>query len=390
MAQTKRKDTKGRVLEKGESQRKDGTYMYRWTDASQKRQTVYAKTLNELREIELEVTRIEEISKLSWEKGKLKVRELVALYRKLHTSAKITTQQKYKYFDGLIEKINLGDVQIKDIRTSTAKEYMLLLSGMGYSYGSIQGFKSTLSPIFQMAVEDDYIVKNPFDFQLCNIIDDDRKERTSISHEQERDYLEFVKSHGIFRHAYEDILILLRTGMRVSELYGLTFKDLDFKNRRIYVNKQLHYIDGEYVIMTTKSKAGIRTLAMDEEVRKSFMKKFTEPRPKVEFIVNGYSGFVFMNRLGRPKIRKNLQMTMREIKIKREKQGLTDFSEITPHVLRHTFCSRMIENGIDPKTLQILMGHSDIGTTLNVYTHVDPEVAAKSMENIMLASVANH
>ncbi|MDD5901710.1 MAG: site-specific integrase [Lachnospiraceae bacterium] len=390
MAQAKRKDTKGRVLEKGESQRKDGTYMYRWTDASQKRQTVYAKTLNELREIELEVTRIEEISNLSWEKGKLKVRELVALYREIHKNAKLTTQQKYKYFDGLIEKINLGDVQIKDIKTSTAKSYMLLLSGMGYSYGSIQAFKSTLSPIFQMAVEDDYIIKNPFNFQLCNIIDDDRKERTAMTHEQERDYLEFVKNHGIFRHSYEDILILLRTGMRVSELYGLTFKDLDFKNRRIYVNKQLHYLEGKYVIMTTKSKAGVRTLAMDEEVRKAFMKKFAEPRPKVEFVVDGYSGFVFMNRQGRPKIRKNLQMTMREIKLKREKQGLTDFSEITPHVLRHTFCSRMIENGIDPKTLQILMGHSDIGTTLNIYTHVDPEVAAKSMETIMLARVANH
>ena len=388
MAQIRRKDSKNRVLEKGESQREDGTYMYRWTDLSKKRQTIYANTLAELREKELEITRTEKISGLSLDKDKMTVAELVKLHREMHV-AKATTRKKYEYYDTLMDKIGLSNVQIRDIKTSVAKSYMLRLSDMGYSYGTIQNFKASLSPAFQMAVEDDYIIKNPFHFELHHIIDDDRKERFALSEEQEKAYLDFVKSHGIFRHSYADILTLLNTGLRVSELYGLTFKDLDFKNNRIYVNKQLHYIDGEYVILSPKSKAGTRVLAMTPEVREVLKSQYMKPRPTVQRIVDGHSGFVFINKHGNPKYRKNLQATMASIRDKYAELGLGDFSDVTPHVLRHTFCSRMIDKGIDVKTLQILMGHSDIGTTLDVYTHKDPEEVAKAMENLLLPHAQN-
>ena len=90
-----RKDNKGRVLEKGESQRNDGTYMYRWTDLSKKRQTIYARTLNELRQKELQVTKTEIISGVSWESNKITVRELIDRYLSLK-KVRITTEQKYR------------------------------------------------------------------------------------------------------------------------------------------------------------------------------------------------------------------------------------------------------------------------------------------------------
>lgn len=378
----RRKDTKGRVLEKGESQRKDGTYMYRWTDLSKKRQTVYAKTLDELRRMEIEISKKEVMSGMSWASGKMTVRQLLEQYVGLR-SVKITTQKKYKYFLNLLEKIEILNMPISDIRTSMAKRYMMDLSQMGYAYGTVQNVKAFLSPAFQMAVEDDYIMKNPFLFKLHHLIEDDRKERTCISYEEEKRYIDFVKSHGWFKHCYEDIVILLNTGMRVSELYGLTFKDVDMKNRRIHVNKQLHWIDGKYVILDPKSKAGIRTLAMNQDVVNAFVKKFTEKRPDIEYMVEGYSGFIFLNHVGKPKTRKNLQVSMINIRKKYKELGLGEFSNITPHVLRHTFCSRMVEKGMDVKTLQMVMGHSDIGTTLNVYTHKTPEDVAKEMENVI-------
>ena len=384
----KRKDTKGRILEKGESVRTDGTYMYRWTDANKKRQTIYARSLNELREKELEVLRIEKISQLSWEDAKMTVGSLVEKYKNLKT-VKTTTAKKYEYFNTVLEKINILNVPIRDIHTSDAKQYMLMMSDLGYGYGTIQNIKSFLSPAFQMAVEDDYLLKNPFIFRLCNIIDDDRKTRVAISEEQEKSYLDFIKNHGWFKHCYADIVILLNTGLRISELYGLTFKDIDIKNRRINVNKQLHKIDGEYVIMSPKTKAGNRILAMNDEVKNAFISKYTDPRPRIERIIDGHSGFVFINKDGNPKTRKNLQMSMITIRNKAKELGAGDFSNISPHVLRHTFCSRMIEKGIDVKTLQLIMGHSDIGTTLNVYTHKDPEDAAKTMENILLGKASN-
>ena len=363
-----RKDNKGRVLEKGESQRTDGTYMYRWTDLSKKRQTIYARTLNELRQKELQVTKTEIISGVSWESNKITVRELIDRYLSLK-KVRITTEQKYRYLINMLDKIQILDIPIKDIKTSLAKRYMITLSNIGYSYGTVQ-----------KAVEDDYIVKNPFLFTLSNIIENDSKQRFSMSEEEEKNYIEFISNHGWFRHIYDDVVILLNTGMRVSELYGLTFKDVDLKNRRINVNKQLHRIGGKYVVLPPKSKAGNRILAMNDETRKAFMHKRTEVRPKVEYAIDGYTGFVFINHLGFPKTRRNLEGSMREVRKKHIELGLGELPQITPHVLRHTFCSRMVEKGMDVKTLQLVMGHSDISTTLDVYTHKKPDDVAKEME----------
>lgn len=374
-----RKDNKGRVLEKGESQRTDGTYMYRWTDLSKKRQTIYARTLNELRQKELQVTKTEIISGVSWESNKITVRELIDRYLSLK-KVRITTEQKYRYLINMLDKIQILDIPIKDIKTSLAKRYMITLSNIGYSYGTVQNAKTLLKLAFQMAVEDDYIVKNPFLFTLSNIIENDSKQRFSMSEEEEKNYIEFISNHGWFRHIYDDVVILLNTGMRVSELYGLTFKDVDLKNRRINVNKQLHRIGGKYVVLPPKSKAGNRILAMNDETRKAFMHKRTEVRPKVEYAIDGYTGFVFINHLGFPKTRRNLEGSMREVRKKHIELGLGELPQITPHVLRHTFCSRMVEKGMDVKTLQLVMGHSDISTTLDVYTHKKPDDVAKEME----------
>ena len=383
----RRKDNKGKVLEKGESQRADGSYMYRWTDVAGMRRTIYANNLNELREKELEVLKLEKIKNVVWADTKLTVGELIERY--LATKkVKITTRNRYKYLLGLIEEINLLNRPIDSIKTTDAKVYMMQLSDMGYSYGTIQSIKGFLSPAFQSAVEDDILVKNPFIFRLGDVIDDDRKERVSLSPQQEKVYLDFVKNDGWFCRCYDEILILLRTGMRVSELYGLTFKDIDLKNKRIHVNKQLHLLNGEYVVTSPKSKAGARTLAMTEEVKKAFANQYTKPRPRTEKMVDGYGGFIFISEQGNPKTRRNLQSSMINIRAKMEKQGI-QLPNVSPHILRHTFCSRMVDNGIDIKALQIIMGHSDIGTTLDVYTHKDPEDVAKTMEKVLLAVCGN-
>jgi len=142
--------------------------------------------------------------------------------------------------------------------------------------------------------------------------------------------------------------------------------------------------------MSPKSKAGTRMLAMTPEVKEVLKRKLMEPRPNVTHLIDGHSGFVFINKHGNPKYRKNLQMTMLNIRRDYKKEtGSDEFDKITPHVFRHTFCSRMIEKGIEPKTLQVLMGHSDIGTTLDTYTHMDPEKTAKTMEKLLLQNASN-
>ncbi len=381
MNMERRKDNKGKVLQKGESQRKDGTYMYRWNDLYGKRRTVYAKTINDLREKELEIEKAEKFSGVSTYESKTSILEFASMCKSIR-KVKITTQKKRDWFLKVVERTGFGNLSLSDVKTSVAKRYLVSLNEeYGYHYGTVSAMKSFLHSIFQIAVEDDVLLKNPFEFRLEYLIYDDRKKRTALTPEQSRILLDAFYNDNWYRHSYEDVLILLNTGLRVSELYGLTFRDLDFKNGKIFINKQLHWIDGKYVLMSTKSKAGNRTLAMTDEVKMAFMRKAREPRPKTEYMIDGKSGFVFLNRAGVPKTRKNLSGTIRNIQSKHEE--LKDMPTITPHVLRHTFCTRMVEAKVDIKSLQLIMGHSDIGTTLNVYTHLDEDSVVQEMRKAM-------
>ena len=161
--------------------------------------------------------------------------------------------------------------------------------------------------------------------------------------------------------------------MRVSEFCGLTRKDLDFKNRRIRVDHQLiRERGGKYYVEETKTSSGRRFLPMNETVYNS-LKKMLERRPtvKAEPMVDGYSGFIMLDKNGNPKVALHIENEMRWA-MKKYKKLYPDspLPHITPHVCRHTFCSNMAKSGMNPKTLQYIMGHSDISVTLNVYTHV--------------------
>ena len=356
--------------------------MYRWTDNNKKRQTIYAKTLQELREKELEITKTEKINGLNWGEGKITVAELIYKYR-ANKTVKATTENKYNNDVKILTSLGIMNEKIKDIKVSDAKMYMIKLKNMGYSYGTVQNIKAMLSPAFRMAVEDDMLCKNPFEFRLCDLIDDDRKCRQALTVEQEESFRNFLFKNNKYKSYRNDVIILLGTGMRVSELYGLTYDDVDLKNGKIYVNKQLIKIDGKLMVSTTKSKAGTRTLGMTEEVRNAFIEVLASRKSlKTETMVDGYCGFIFTNRTGALRVRKDLLASMINMRNTYKKEGYGDLDFICPHVLRHTFCTRMIEKGMQPKDLQIVMGHSEISTTLDVYTHKDDDKVAEEMKKI--------
>lgn len=102
------------------------------------------------------------------------------------------------------------------------------------------------------------------------------------------------------------------------------------------------------------------------------------PVPKVEMMVDGYSGFLFLDKLGRPKVAMHLENYMRNFAKRYRKAFTTRMPKVTPHVLRHTFCTNMQRAGIDVKSLQYLMGHSNASVTLDVYTHTDFEMVKEA------------
>lgn len=173
--------------------------------------------------------------------------------------------------------------------------------------------------------------------------------------------------------------------MRVSEFCGLTMDDLDFKRRRIRVDHQLvRERGGRYYVEKTKTKSGIRYIPMTQEVYKS-LTRIAARRPHLdeEPVVDGYSGFLLIDKKQQPKVALHIENEMRWA-LKKFKKLHPDIKlpHITPHVFRHTFCTNLANAGMDVKNLQYLMGHSDVGVTLNIYTHSCYDNAAEQLRKI--------
>lgn len=99
-------------------------------------------------------------------------------------------------------------------------------------------------------------------------------------------------------------------------------------------------------------------------------------------MVDGYSGFLFLDDDGMPLVAMHWEHRFRHMVQRYNEIYKVQMSKITPHVCRHTYCSNQVKAGMNPKTLQYLMGHSDIGVTLNVYTHVGLEDASKELDKM--------
>ena len=109
---------------------------------------------------------------------------------------------------------------------------------------------------------------------------------------------------------------------------------------------------------------------MSDEVYQAFQNILKHRRKQKNLVIDGYSVFLFINRNGNPQVAVNYEAVFRKLVDKYNSKHEEPLPKITPHVCRHTFCSNMAKSGMNPKTLQHIMGHSDISVTLNVYTHV--------------------
>jgi len=165
----------------------------------------------------------------------------------------------------------------------------------------------------------------------------------------------------------------LETGLRVSELYGLTINDVDLFNRRIYVRRQLCRTgDNPYFICPPKTDSGIRTVPLSNRAFQTFQPVIANrEQPKVEMMVDGISGFLFLDSYGKPKVAMHIENYMRQIRKRYQKLYGGSLPVVTPHVLRHTFCTNLQQAGLDPKSLQYVMGHSDPEITMSLYAHSD-------------------
>ena len=392
----RRKDSKGRVLNDGETQRTDGRYAYQYTDKLGNRKIIYSwkllpadktpsgkrKDLS-LREKEKQIN--DDLSSgIMPFGGNMTVLELVEKYISQKTGVRHNTQANYNFVINIIKSEAFGAVRIDKVKLSDAKAWLIKLQKDGRGYSTIHSVRGVVRPAFQMAVDDDFLVKNPFEFQLATVVVNDSVTREAITRKQERQFLEFVKNDKHFCKYYEGIFILFKTGMRISEFVGLTISDLDMKNRKITIDHQLQRTrDMRYVIEDTKTTCGVREIPMTDEVYECFKTILqNRQKPKKEPMVDGKIGFLCLDKNDMPMVALHWEKYFQHIREKYNSIYKVQMPKITPHVCRHTFCSNMAKSGMNPKTLQYIMGHSDIGVTLNTYTHVQYEDAKKEMGEI--------
>ena len=380
----KRKDNKGRVLKTGESQRKDLIYQFRYTDCRGNRHTIYAPTLQELRQKEKEIQKLIDDG-VDYAAGQITVIELLEKYISLKQGVRYNTQVGYQYVLNLVKKEDFGYRKISTIKVSDAKQWFAKLQKDGRGYSTITSVRGVVKPAFQMACDEDAIRKNPFLFDLKGVVVNDTVPRVALTDEQLAIWMNFIKTDKTYSKYHDEFLVLLETGMRVSEFCGLTRKDLDFRKRRIRVDHQLvRERAGKYYVEKPKTEKGCRYIPMTDVVYHA-LKRMLERRPKVDVepLVDGYTNFIMLDKNGNPKVALHLENEMRWA-MKKYKKFHPDspLPHITPHVFRHTFCTGYANDGMNIKDLQYLMGHSDAAVTLNVYSHASYTHAADQLAKI--------
>ncbi len=386
----KRKDPKGRVLKDGESFRTDGRYQYRYTDENGKRRTIYAHSLQELREKEKSIQKDIEDGIRTDTKG-ITLNDIYDEYIAGKTELKQSTRSNYKYLYGKYVRPTIGTRPISSFKYSDMlKFYKHMLDECNFKPHSLESIHSILHPVFTRAVRDDIIRKNPTDGLIKEIKQSrhwQNPKRHALTIEEQTKVLNFVSNSNMYKCWYNMLVVLLGTGMRISELCGLRWSDCDFDNNIISVDHNLVYRvqdngKAEFHITTPKTNAGVREIPMLTVVKKALLdeRKQQEETGFNMTIVDGCFGFIFMTRDGNVTSQHNVTRALKRIveccnineaeNAKAENRPPAFVRDFTAHNLRHTFCTRFCENESNIKVIQEIMGHSDAQTTLNIYSEV--------------------
>ena len=417
MATAKRTDTRGRILKDGESQRSDGIYRYRYTDAYGKRHDVYSNRLVatdkvpkgskpdlSLREKEKQINRDLDDGIKAQVENFVTLNELFQLYMSTKTKLKESTRANYIYMYEKYVQDALGSKKVKDIKYSTIYSfYSDLIDRLGFKPNSMEIIHSILHPVFRLAVRDEYIRMNPTEGAMSEIkrtYDWEKPKRIALTIPEQEMLIDFLNTSETYCRWKSIITFFLGTGCRAGEVIGLRWEDCDFEKKTISINHNTIYrkykgeSESRFHITTPKTKAGIRMIPMLSDVKNALLAEYNLQQ-QIGFcdeIIDGYSGFVFQNRFGSLLSSNDINRALERIytacnneereRAKEEKRPPVLIRHFSVHNLRHTFCTRFCENESNLKVIQEIMGHADIETTMNIYAEATTEKKVESFANL--------
>lgn len=386
MSVKRRKDSKNRILKEGEYERSNKTYEFKWTDKTGKRHSIYAKTLEELREKEIDILR-DTLNGIKVNDKNLTVNDFYKKWESLKKGLKNNTFQNYKYMYNQFAKYQIGNIKVCELkRTDVRSFYNMLLDTRHLKVRTIECLHTVIHQILELAVEDDSIRYNPSDNALKELKrahNKDVEKRKAFTKDEQKIFENYLKKKGVNHRWYSVFIVMLWTGLRVGELTGLTWNDIDFENNTITVSHTLVYYDkgGKgrcgYAIHTPKTNAGNRVVPMIEKVRLALLEERAYQKElgiKCVANIDGYTDFVFINRYGtthnQATLNKALRRIIRDCNYEIMDKGNANsiiLPNVSNHSLRHTFTTRMLEAGVNVKVMQEVLGHSDAQTTMNIY-----------------------
>ncbi len=397
----KRFDKKHRLLKKGEIQRADGYYTYRWTSRNGKRHSVTASTLEELREREEQIAR--DMSEgIRGDAKNVTLDDMFELWKRLKRGLKGNTFQNYCYMYRTFVSPEIGKLRIATLKKSDIKAfYNSLVDGKNLKIATVDNIHTVLHQVLEVAVEDRYMRTNISDNLMKELkqshnIGQERK-RALTEPEQEL-FLDFLKRDNTpYRHWYPVFAVMVNTGMRVGEITGLRWEDVDFEENVIEVSHTLVYYNHSdegcyFSIHTPKTEAGKRVIPMLDEVREAFLEEKSYQKSnqlKCKASIDGYTDFIFINRFGNVQhqgtLNKALRRIIRDCNDMQLAKGGKDpllLPRFSCHSLRHTFTTRLVEAGVNLKVIQDALGHKDFSTTMDIYTDVTKELRQREFDSL--------
>jgi len=364
------KDLKGKELGVGLSQEKSGFYMARFVDKFGKRQVKRFKKLQEARQWLANCTYVDKHSNLSFPVDMI----VNAWFEywidiKKKTVRPNTVRNYTERYNRNIKSI-IGDMKLIDVKPIHCQAIFNKMADEGYRTTTIYQTRIALYNLLDYAKENEIITNNPCKKSVRSDIGKDSHKKEALSKDIQKVFFDNAKGHS-----YEDqYRFILLTGLRTGELVGLKWEDVDFESKTLTVNRTMEYrySVGEWRVGPPKSKSGFRTIPLTTEAIE-ILKRQKEKHSRIKVIQLEWSEYVFLCRKGSPIKNSTYDTGLFKICDK------ADIPRFSMHVLRHTFATRCIEAGIKPKTLQTILGHSNIGITMNLYVHTTEDEKHREM-----------
>jgi integrase len=355
------KDLKGKEIGDGIYQQPNGTYCARFVDKFGRRKSKRSKKLQEVRQWIADATYIDEHSDLD------QATDMIVdawfdywISIKKQTVRPNTVRNYSERYERNIKDV-IGKKLLTEVKPIHCQTIFSKMAEEGYKTTTIYQTRIALYNMLEFARENDVLITNPCKKSVKSDMGKPSAKKEALTIDVQKKFLEAVVGYS-YENQYR---FVLQTGLRTGELIGLKWSDIDFENRTMKIERSMEYRYkvGEWRIGPPKSKSGYRTIPLtDEAIR--ILENQRAKNKKLKLIPIEWNDTVFLCRNGTPV--KNSTYDTGLFKYC-DRVGIPHFSM---HVLRHTFATRCIEGGMKPKTLQKILGHSNIGITMNLYVHI--------------------